>query len=352
MLTDQPPRIDGVAAGCRHALSVPAAGGSAGEPGDVPRLVTRGESCTKNTTAHIDWFACTWLPGNDNYINLVEALLNLPQTEWRRLNGGWQGYETRIDLGGFGLLAYGGEYQRGTVHLELNAHGCARIQDWNAVRVWCEAYGVRITRIDLAHDDLAGETFNIDSARKWFCDGLFNAGGRAPAARLVDDMGSGKGKTLYVGQRQNGKLCRVYEKGKQLGDPDSPWCRVEVEFRGKSRDIPHDMLTRPGDYLAGAYPCLAHLSQRQDKVRTLTKAGEIGYARMVDCLRTQYGPALNVMLRVESGDPFAVLEQAMRPGTPKRLANLPLPRGESSQEEGRRKPVEARIGPSGVGAPS
>jgi len=299
--------------------------------GDLPRRVTRGESCTENTTAHIDWFACTFLPGGTNVATIIESVFLLPRADWKQREGGWQGYATRFDLGDSGLLAYGGEHQRGTVHLELNAHGCARIRDWNAVRVWCEAYGVRLTRIDLAHDDFGGETFTIETARAWFKDGLFNSGGRAPAARLVDDLGSGKGKTLYVGQRQNGKLCRVYEKGKQLGDRSSPWCRVEVEFRGKSRDIPHDALTRPGDYLAGAYPCLAHLSQCQDKMRTLTKAGEIGYARMVECLRTQYGQALNVMLRVESGDPFAVLEQAMRPGTPKRLTNLPLPRGESRE---------------------
>jgi hypothetical protein len=52
---------------------------------------------------------------------------------------------------------------------------------------------------------------------------------------------------------------------------------------------------------------------------------------MVECLRTQYGPALNAMLRVEGGDPFAVLEQAMRPGIPKRLVNLPLSGWEGRQ---------------------
>jgi phage replication initiation protein len=187
---------------------------------------------------------------------------------------------------------------------------------------------VRITRIDLAHDDFSGETVSVTKARAWLDGGQFTTGGRPPDARLVDDLGSNKGKTLYIGQRQNGKLCRVYEKGKQLGDPQSPWCRVEVELRGKSREIPHDALLRPSDYLAGAYPCLAYLSKRQDKVRTLKKSAEIGYARMVECLRTQYGPALNAMLRVEGGDPFAVLEQAMRPGIPRRLAHLPLPGAE------------------------
>jgi phage replication initiation protein len=287
-----------------------------------PRPVTRGES---HPTAHIDWFACTFLSGVVRTATIIESVFLIPKSEWKPRGGGWQGYETRVDLGGFGVLAYGGEHQRGTAHLELNAHGCARIEDWNAVRIWCESYGVRITRIDLAHDDFSGETISIAKARAWFEEGLFTTGGRSPHARLVDDLGSDKGKTLYIGQRQNGKLCRVYEKGKQLGDPQSPWCRVEVELRAKSRVIPHDVLLRASDYLAGAFPCLAYLSQRQDKVRTLKKSAEIGYARMVDCLRTQYGPALHVMLMVEGGDPFAVLEQAIRPGTPKRLANLPLP---------------------------
>jgi len=256
---------------------------------------------------------------------VIEPVFLIPRSEWEEHPNGWQGYDTRIDLGGFGLIGHGGQHQRGTVHLELNAHGCAQIQDWSVVQSWCEASGVRITRIDLAHDDFTGETVSVAKARAWFQEGQFNTGGRAPEARLLDDLGSDKGKTLYVGRRQNGKLCRIYEKGKQLGDRQSPWCRAEVEFRGKSREIPYDILTRASDYLAGAYPCLAYLSTRQEKVRTLKKAGEIGYARMVECLRSQYGPALNAMLQVAAGDPFAVLEQAMRPGMPKRLANLPLP---------------------------
>lgn len=266
---------------------------------------------------------------------VVESVFLIPRSEWKERAGGWQGYTSRFDLAGLGILAFGGEHQRSTAHVELSGSGCARIKDWNAVRVWCEAYGVRLTRVDLAHDDFTGESVSIARALDWLKEGGFNAGGRAPKPRLIDDLGSGEGKTLYVGQRQNGKMCRVYEKGKQLGDRDSPWCRVEVEFRGQSREIPYDVLVRAGDYLAGAYPCLAYLSRCQDKMRTLQRAGEIGYARMIECLRTQYGPALNAMLRVEGGDPFAVLAQASRPGTPKRLANLPLP---SRKGSGDRRP--------------
>ena len=317
------------AAACDGARAARASAGGGLGAIDQPRPVIRGESHT-HPTAHIDWFACTFLPGSAG-LSIIETVFLLPRSDWKERPGGWQGYDNRIDLGGFGLLGYGGEHQRGTIHLELNAHGCARVQDWNAVRVWCEAYGVRITRVDLAHDDFGGESVSIAQARAWFDEGQFTTRGRPPDAQLFDDLGSGKGKTLYVGNRRNGKLCRIYEKGKQLGDRDSPWCRAEVEFRGKDREIPHDVLMRPSDYLAGAYPCLAYLSERQDKIRTLTKSGEIIYAHMVQCLRTQYGPALNAMLRVEGGDPFAVLEQAMRPGIPKRLAHLPLPSGDSSE---------------------
>ena len=141
--------------------------GDGEEPGDaVPRPVTRGES-TETTIAHIDWFACTFLPERDSIVSIIESVFLVPYSEWEQRAGGWQGYETRVDLGDFGLLAYGGEHQRGTAHIELNAHGCARIQDWNAVRVWCEAYGVRITRVDLAHDDFSGQSVSIAQARAW-----------------------------------------------------------------------------------------------------------------------------------------------------------------------------------------
>jgi phage replication initiation protein len=317
------------AAACDHAGAERASAGGDTTPAESqPRPVTRGESSP--SLAHIDWFACTFVPAGQG-LAVVESVFLIPRSEWKERAGGWQGYTTRIDLAGLGILAYGGEHQRGTAHVELSGSGCARITDWNAVRVWCEACGVRLTRIDLAHDDFSGETVSIARALDWLARGEFNAGGRAPRARLIDDLGSGKGKTLNVGQRQNGKMCRVYEKGKQLGDPASPWCRIEVEFRGKSRELPYDLLVRASEYLAGAYPCLAYLSQRQDKVRTLRKTSEISYARLVECLRTQYGPALSTMLRVEGGDPFAVLEQASRPGTPKRLENLPLPSGRSTE---------------------
>ena len=76
----------------------------------------------------------------------------------------------------------------------------------NSLKIWCEQHASKITRIDLAHDDMTGEVLSIDKSLKWLQDGLFsNNGARegttAVKGRLIDDLGSGDGKTLYIGNR-------------------------------------------------------------------------------------------------------------------------------------------------------
>lgn len=320
-----------------HAAREPqaAVGGGGCAPDVAPRLVTRGEThhCDVNTAASaafIDWLAFTVTPppGQSNRLDWVARALSIvfcvPAEGWESKERGWNGYTSRIDLGQFGLLAHGGEGQRGTFHVELNAQACRRILDWNAVRLWGELYEAHATRIDLAHDDLDGERIDIAKALQLLRDGRFMTNGRPPAAELIDDLGSNKGKTLYVGRRQSGKLLRVYEKGKQLGDPDSPWVRVEVELRNKSRVVPWDVVMRPGQYLAGAYPALAFLNEEQERLRTVRRVGEISYAAMVKNLRTQGGKSLNVMRIVHGGDASSVLAQLVREGVPKRLSSCSL----------------------------
>lgn len=293
-----------------------------------PRPVTTGGNSfplepPQIQLAHIDWFAFSVTPPDGLDLSWLcrelAVLLSIPV--FTPTGKGWFGYAHRIDLGGFGLLAHGGESQRGSFHVELNASGCARVGDWHRVREWGEANKAVLTRLDLAHDDLEGRTLSIDTARGWLDDGLFSANGRPPDASLVDDLGSGKGKTLYVGNRKSGKLCRVYEKGRQLGDPASPWVRVEVEWRNKGRVIPWDALDTPGRYLAGAYPCLNFLSEAQEKIRTITKAVTVSLARAVHHARQMVGKLVNVLMQSHSGDAFAVVGELKRAGIPRRLEN-------------------------------
>lgn len=322
-MSDSQPQYDTTEAAAAGRLPQEAAGAPR------PELVTRGERDTAGTQpgiAHIDWLAFTFRTSETWPFHALGAVLqevfDVASEVWKPLNRGWMGYKHRVDLGDFGLLAHGGERQRATVHVELNAQGCARVQNWTKVRDWGESENATITRIDLAHDDFEGRTVTVENGLRWYDEGGFDSNGRPPKARYVNDLGSGDGRTLYVGCRASGKLARLYEKGRQLGDPASSWCRIEVEFRSKSRVIPWRTLTHPAEYLSGSFPCLGRLSELQDKIRTMRRISEMSYEGMVEWVKTSAGRALGTMLDVHHGDAAQVLDQVVRSGTPRRLVGL------------------------------
>ena len=279
--------------------------------------------------AFVDWLAFTIRPRAGETVDTVIAgarHVGLLTTLEARATG-YAGYQNRsVWVDGtmqLGLIAWGGEHQRSTVYVSVSGAGCAKVADWQALQAWLSRSGAVLTRLDLAHDDLAGEIVTIEQAVAWYVAGAFNAGGRTPRHELLGDWLDGedstKGRTLRVGGRQSGKLCRVYEKGKQLGDPNSPLVRVEVEWHNKARLIPLDALTSPGPYLAGAYPCLKFLSGRQVRVRTTQRAGQITFERAMRHGRHAVGKLVNLALAVHEGDYVSVVEALRRAGYPARV---------------------------------
>lgn len=275
--------------------------------------------------ALIDWLAFTLKPaqGGDEsgYRWICGELARCFSVDVKgieRQKTGASGYANRALFSG-GHILWGGNSQRGTIHVSLSGEGCARIDDWMRIADWLETHGATLKRVDLAYDDFTCETISIETFRTWYQEGKFGSGGRQPEAQLVDDLGSGKGSTFYVGRRRNGKLFRGYEKGKQLGDPTSRWVRAECEWRNKGRVLPYDMLRRPGQYLAGAYPCLHFLNAVQSKVRTVVKAAKIVFDRALDNARQQVGKLVNLALSVFQGDYAEVVERLRRDGIPKRI---------------------------------
>ena len=304
--------------GCPHTSASP-----------VP--VIRGETPHPNL-AHIDWLAFTIPYKKDRdwrwLRKILEDIFNIPRNSWQGTDRKWAGYQHRVDLicpldrGEtilLGLVGYGGKNQRGTMHVSLNATACRQISNWQSIHDWGISNDVVITRADTAHDDLEGRSININESLRWFDDGLFSSNGRPPTAQLIDDLGSNKGKTLNIGNRTSGKFLRIYEKGKKEGDPNSNWVRAEIEWKNQSRIIPWDILLRPGEYLAGAYPCFSYLSVKQDKIKTIQKASKINYEQMVAWLKIAGGKSINAMLIAEDGDIEAVFKQISRKGIPKRL---------------------------------
>jgi phage replication initiation protein len=128
----------------------------------------------------------------------------------------------------------------------------------------------------------------------------------------------GSGRTFEVGRRKNGKLIRIYEKGKQLGDATSPWVRWEVELHNTDRVIPWDVLARPSEFIRGAYPCLDWVAGTGERIKTIRQEDTIGYDRLVQHTRLTSGRVLNVMLE-RCGSTEEVFAQLVRPGVPRRL---------------------------------
>lgn len=300
-----------------------------------PHIVIRGESIPthnrdiefSNTISSIDFLGFTYFPDEPLYEefpfrDLLEGIFNIPPTDWKRTKSGWQGYDNRINLDVYGLIAFGGASQKNTVHIELSGTGCAQVKDWLLVHDWFVTTDSRITRIDIAHDDLSGNFVNVENAIQWSEEGLFNSYGRPPNRHLRDDLDSGEGKTFYVGRRGNDKYARIYEKGKQLGDPFSPWCRAEVEFRASTKIIDHEIFLHPDKYLAGAYKAFEYLSTEQSKFESIQKEKELSLIATTDWGKSAIGPLLNLLCLLNNEDHSKVIGLLRRPGIPKSLAPL------------------------------
>lgn len=223
-----------------------------------------------------------------------------------------------------GRLDWGGERHGGRARLDLSGAGCSRVADWSPVRRWVESLtDAKLTRVDLAVDCLMGE-FGVEDARDWYLSGEFHAGGRRPRHSTVGDwLEPHYGRTLEIGRRENGKMLRAYEKGRQLGDSASPWTRWEVELRNIDRDLPFDVLTDCDRYFVGAYQALARLLPvAGERIATHQAEGEISLARLVEFQRSAYGQLVHVLrAKLTAGEVLDVLE---RPGLPRRLHRASL----------------------------
>jgi phage replication initiation protein len=223
-----------------------------------------------------------------------------------------------------GLVAWGGIAQASRVYVSLPGGGCALIHGdrWPTVQTDLEALDARLTRVDLACDDMEG-VFSVDVAAEWYRAGDFNAGGRAPSHSTHGEwlVPGGKGRTLYVGKSVNGKMLRVYEKGKQLGDEASPWVRWELQLGNKDRVIPLNVLTRSAHYFAGGYACLSRVVDvAADRVRTIKATVQKSIERLVTYARLSYGRLIHVMLEESQGDLGAVIAALRLRGVPASLS--------------------------------
>lgn len=151
-----------------------------------------------------------------------------------------------------------------------------------------------LTRVDLANDNFNSDVSLDDYLSMYHAD-LFTSRGRPPE---IEQHGNwvkpnGKGRTLYIGSRKSGKLLRIYEKGLQLAngfhEKFKNWVRTELELKAQDRVIPLDVLLRPGQYLAGAYPALARMHKTQELIRTAKNTVKSTFEQSLEVTRHQFG---------------------------------------------------------------
>lgn len=282
-----------------------------------------GNTGGKSPTVTIDWVSAVFsferLGNQVPSIEEVRALFDGTVAEFTPRRG-VHGYSfSQHSKVGNVCLAWGGNGN--TVYLDIPGDACARVEEWGLLEWWIFERGGWLTRVDLAYDDFDG-VHPVQEAVDRYRAGDFIAGGRPPKVNCQGNWidPDGLGRTLYIGQRKNGKQLCVYEKGMQLGDPGSTWVRWEARFGNVDRVLPLDMLTRPREYLSAAYPALEFLGGgTHARVRVRKAQERIAVEKLTEHASSSYGGLVDFLMRqgAIAGD---VVTKLRRDAVPRRLS--------------------------------
>lgn len=294
-----------------------------------PRPVTRGESSSPEQLAKIDWLNCTFPTPSlspEGFVAMLSRMMGRPVSGIA--DRGLLGFDSSVKLfarhgsltSPIGAIAFGGESQCGRWLFQLTGVGCQFVRDWDGLRDFLESLDAKITRVDLAVDFLEGE-HTVEEAVTLYQSGGFQLGGRSPSSRLDGDWINGEeGRTLYIGKAKNGKMLRVYEKGRQLGHASSEWTRFEVQLGNRDRIIPFDVLTERDAFFAGCYPALAQfVADASQHIPTLSKAGEVSIAHLLFHLKRCYGKVFGTLQDSTAATYADLVEEVRIVGLPRRV---------------------------------
>ncbi len=309
---------------------------------------------TPLTAAHLDYLSITFTQDyfgvpvdkkelSDEDVRTIEMIIRrrlcpLLEVDISEVRKGYNNYQYSVNLlskgsgKSLGFVSFGGVYQRGTWVLSLKGDYCSygrtgweiNLYYWIKQEMVSRGRRAKITRADFAHDDYKGESYSVEKAYQDYQDGLFKsaAGGPPPRFERRNWDNPHEGRTFYVGTREGGKLCRVYEKGKQLGDRDSKWVRIEVELHGTHREIPLEILLGCGDYLAGAYPALGWICEKQSRIKTFCKSAKTTLEKAIRNFKKQCGPRLKLFRKIGLNLGSLEKEASTPTGLPKNIQDL------------------------------
>lgn len=286
------------------------------EKGRVKQVLIK--RAVKQDVAHIDWLNFSFQDSTLQHINSdcitdfdivvemskqLEIIFDISITSVRA--NGANFYDRSYEIGnGYGLVCHGG--QNNTMLVSLNGEAFKHMAEgWeNRLYRWLNnvAELPTITRIDLAYDSFDPDYFTVDNMLEQFKKGGFSNGNRLPSVSQAGNWitPDDKGRTLYIGRRTNGLFCRIYEKGLQLSSKEYPrWVRVEVEAKSVDRIIPLDVLLTPHEYMAGAYPVLNRLTEKQVKIKTIANEIKSDINHRIKWGKRQNGSLIKLLEELE-----------------------------------------------------
>jgi phage replication initiation protein len=247
--------------------------------------------------------------------------------------GGMRGAEQSADVFlsdmHIGLIAYGGESQKGWVGVNISGRGCEWLRDWEAAEdIYSTLPNYETRRIDIALDTFKGEVSHekvFDAYHK----GGFRLSGRPPKLLQILPGQNTEGRTIYIGDRTQAKCMRAYEKGYELmagiksrngldithidGAAVADIYRLELELKPKNVPHPIDLIEKRDQYFAGAYPYLQSVIDIEPEIFQTKK--DRGPQRDLEAalsqVRRQYGNTLFTALFAFHGDVGAVWEKVV-----------------------------------------
>jgi phage replication initiation protein len=288
------------------------------------------------TRTHVDWLAYRSQGEVMGALDGLKAIYGSigHAVSLKHRSRGWQGYEQSADIllqdMVVGLMAYGGEKQRGWIYTSITGTGCSWITDWDGAQEALEHLpAMDLRRVDIALDTARREVTH-DSVVEAYRAGQFTTSGRPPKCQRIESERPEDGRTVYVGSRDNDKFFRGYEKGLQLTAgtdqeyvqittdqgiekvPAQDMYRCELELKAKSGALPFDVIDHRDHYFAGSYPYLQHVLHEVEPEALLIDrrvAARADLDRRLQAIRSMYGTTLFTALTVHGGDIGAVWER-------------------------------------------
>lgn len=242
---------------------------------------------------------------------------------------GWMGFEQAADLSigqmHIGLMAFGGESQKGWVSVNISGRGCEWVRDWDAAAdIAATLPQFEARRVDLALDTYKREVTH-ETVIAAYEAGAFTTAGRPPKITEILPGEKREGRTVYIGSREQGKFMRGYEKGYELvkghapdveithidGHPIEDIYRLELELKPKVSPLPVDLILRRDEYFSGAYPYLQNVIDIEPEVwhQKRERGPQMDLEASLSQIKHQYGSTLFTALAAHHGDIGAVWEK-------------------------------------------